>query len=361
MTFIVYALMVALAPPTDVRAYDTPDDGGESITVEWKLSPDDALIGGYEIYRSEDEVDYEMVGFVGQGRARYEDDTEDGTSYVYKVAALMDTTRAFSDASSPVMSSSQWFDRGALNLFIGMIIFCSITLYFIYSARRGKKFYVRKIAGLDAIDDALGRATEMGKPILYCMGIGLVDYIATFASFNILGEITKKTGQYETPLIVPTSDPVVYTVAREIVKESYTSIGRPDLFDPDKVYFVTDSQFAYAAAIDGIMLREMPAANFLIGYFRAESLIIAETGAMTGAIQIAGTDRVSQLPFFITACDFTLMGEELYAASAYITQEPLLLGAIKGEDWGKVVIFAALAIASVIGLATKFPILSLFR
>jgi hypothetical protein len=145
------------------------------------------------------------------------------------------------------------------------------------------------------------------------------------------------------------------------VRESYTSIGRPDIFDPDRVYFVTDSQFAYAASIDGTMLREHPAANFLIGYFAAESLIIAETGSSTGAVQIAGTDAVSQLPFFITACDYTLIGEELYAASAYISKEPLLLGAIKGEDWGKVVIFAAIIGASIIGLLTKFPILNLFR
>lgn len=353
--------LIAHAPPTDVRAYDAPDDGGGAIIIEWQLSSDDAILDGYEIYRSEDGVEYTMVGFIGSGRTQYEDETEDGVEYYYKVAAIKDTIRTFSEASLPSVSSSQWFDFGASNLFIGMVIFCAITIYFIYSARRGKKFSIRKIAGLDAIDDAVGRATEMGKPVLYCMGIGLVDYIATIASFNILGEIAKKTGQFETPLIVPTSDAVVYTVAREIVKESYTSIGRPDLFDPNKVYFVTDFQFAYAAAVDGIMLREKPAANFLIGYFKAESLIIAETGAMTGAIQIAGTDRVSQLPFFVTACDFTLIGEELYAASAYITQEPLLLGAIKGEDWGKVIIFAALTMASVIGLATKFPILSLFR
>jgi len=65
------------------------------------------------------------------------------------------------------------------------------------------------------------------------------------------------------------------------------------------------------------MLREKPAANFFMGMFYAESLILAETGNRTGAIQIAGTDADTQLPFFITACDYTLMGEELYAASAY--------------------------------------------
>lgn len=361
---MIYVLLIgifALAPPTGINAYDTPNDRGEAITVEWALSPDDHEIEGYEIYRSEQGKEYELVGFTGAGRTAYEDQTETGKEYTYKVAALHDSERAYSETSSPTQSKPQWFDRDSTILLIGVIVFCVIILYFINQARRGKKLFIRKISGLDAVDEAVGRATEMGRPILYCMGIGLVDYIATIASFNILGEIAKKTGQYETPLLVPTSDPVVYTVAREIVKESYTTIGRPDLFDTDKVYFVTDSQFAFAAAVDGVMLREKPAANFFIGYFKAESLIMAETGASTGAIQIAGTDQITQLPFFVTACDFTLIGEELYAASAYISKEPLLLGAIKGEDLGKVVIFSILAVASLIGLLTKFPILNLFR
>lgn len=361
MVFVFLAGIFTLAPPTGVHAIDTPNDGGGAITVQWQLSLDDAAIEGYEIYRSEGGKDFEPVGFVGPGRSHYDDDTDDHKEYVYKVAALKDSQTTHSEPSQTARSRPQWFDANATNLLIGVIVFCTIILYFINQARKGKELFIRKITGLDAVDEAVGRATEMGRPILYCMGIGLVDYIATIASFNLLGEIAKKTGQYETSLLVPTSDPVVYTVAREIVKESYATIGRPDLFDSDKVYFVTDSQFAYAAAVDGVMLREKPAANFFIGYFKAESLILAETGASTGAIQIAGTDQVTQLPFFVTACDFTLIGEELYAASAYISKEPLLLGAIKGEDWGKVVIFGTLAITSLIGLLTRFPILNLFR
>jgi len=87
-----------------------------------------------------------------------------------------------------------------------------------------------------------------------------------------------------------------------------------------------------------------------MGGFFAESLLFAETGATTGAIQIAGTDSYTQLPFFITTCDYTLMGEELYAASAYLSKEPRLLGSLKGQDIGKAV-FLAVLIAGVI-LAT---------
>jgi hypothetical protein len=242
-----------------------------------------------------------------------------------------------------------------------MVVFFGLVLWFIYRARRGERLSLRKIAGLTAVEEAVGRATEMGRPIVYVPGISTISDVATIASLNILGEVARTTAQYETPLIVPNPDPIVYTVAREVVKESYTRAGRPDAFNPDSIFFVTDSQFAYAAAVDGIMVRERPAVNFFLGMFWAESLILAETGATTGAIQIAGTDAISQLPFFVTACDYTLIGEELYAASAYLSREPLLLGAVKGQDYGKLIIIGVLILASIVGIVTHFPILSLFR
>jgi hypothetical protein len=361
MTLILLTAIFVLTPPAGVRAYDTPDDRGGSITVEWNLSSDDAAVERYDVYRSDNGVDYIKIGVIGKGRSVFEDETENNKEYMYKVAAVQDTIIAFSEPSMRVKSVSQWIDRKKINIVVAVFIFGGIILYFIYHARKGKELFIRKIAGVQAIDDAVGRATEMGKPILYCPGIGYIEDIATIASLSIIGEVAKKCAQYDTKFINPHFDPIVYTVAREIVKESYSSVGRPDAFDPDSVYFVTDSQFAYAAAVDGIMLREKPATNFLIGWFRAESLIIAETGASTGAIQIAGTDQVSQLPFFVTACDYTLIGEELYAASAYISKEPLLLGAIKGEDMGKLVIVSILVAASIIGLVTKLHILDLFR
>jgi hypothetical protein len=132
------------------------------------------------------------------------------------------------------------------------------------------------------------------------------------------------------------------SAAQETVKEAYFDAGRPDAFNADKINYLTDDQFGYAAGVNGMMLREKPGAIFYMGAFYAESLILAETGHSTGAIQIAGTAMPSQLPFFVTACDYTLIGEELFAASAYLSKEPLLLGSLKGQDMGKAILIAIL-------------------
>ncbi|OGG49614.1 MAG: hypothetical protein A3F84_07370 [Candidatus Handelsmanbacteria bacterium RIFCSPLOWO2_12_FULL_64_10] len=235
-----------------------------------------------------------------------------------------------------------------MNNFTLGTLFSILILAFITVARRNPNLYIRKIAGLDAIDEALGRATEMGKPVLFIHGLNSMADISAIASVNILGRVARRTAAYDTQLRVANNDPIVMAVSQEVVKEAYLDAGRPDAYNPDHVFLAAADQFSYAAALEGMMTRERPATNILMGYFYAESLLLSETGASIGAIQIAGTDSYTQLPFFVTTCDYTLMGEELYAASAYLAREPKLLGSLKGQDYGKALLILALLLGTLL-------------
>jgi hypothetical protein len=175
-----------------------------------------------------------------------------------------------------------------------------------------------------------------------------MDQVETVAGVIVLGHVAKMTARYETPLNVPVSRAIVMKAGREACKESYLMEGRPDLFQDDMVHYLTDDQFAYAAGVNGIMVREQPAACLYMGKFFAESLILAETGNSIGAIQIAGTASQSQIPFFVTACDYTLIGEEFFAASAYLSQKPELLGGIKGQDVLKAIVVGTILFATIL-------------
>jgi hypothetical protein len=354
-----------VAPPTDVVAKDTPNDAGLSISVTFKPSTDDGAkppkITGYDILRSPAGKDsFEVTGFsprvAPEPRGLFNDAAVplDGASYVYKVKAVgVDGGQGFSDPSQPTQSSQQWFNTARINALATTVVFLIFVVIFVSRAKSGKSLYIRRIAGLSAVEEAVGRATEMGRPMLYILGLGTVSDVATLASLNILSQVAKKAAEYETPLLVPNFDPIVYNVSHEVVKEAYLKVGKPEAFRADNVYFVTNDQMGYAAAVDGIMVRERPATNIFMGTFFAEYLILAETGATTGAIQIAGTDMVTQLPFFITACDYTIMGEELYAASAYLARDPLLLGTLKAQDLTKILIVATLVLGALATIALR--------
>lgn len=359
MTFFLLLCLEHAAPcPVVVKVYDTPNDKGGSITLCWTCA-DDVKPEVWLVERDEPGVQPQVVEAVPAEVGAYRDEVvQDGRPYRYRVAAVTGSDTVWSEPSYPVASSPQFFNTGRINILVALLLFSTLVIYYINRAKSGKKkLYVRRIAGLDAVEEAIGRATEMGKAIVYVPGIGGVNGIATIASINILGEVARKVAQFESRLLVPCADPIVFTVMREVAKEAYTQAGRPDAYRPDDIFFVTDHQFAYAAAVDGLMVREKPATNFFLGGFAAESLILAETGATTGAIQIAGTDAAGQLPFFITACDYVLIGEELYAASAYLSREPLFLGSLKGQDYGKLTILAVVTLGSALLLLSRFPAL----
>jgi hypothetical protein len=261
-----------------------------------------------------------------------------------------------------VQSSAQWFNVGRLNQFVVGGMLCAAIILFIARARSGKKLYVRKIAGLQAVEEAIGRATEMGRPILFIPGIQDMDDVQTIAGLTILARVARTVAEYESSLNVPVSRSLVMTTARESIKEAYVAAGRPDAYSDQMVHYVTDEQFGYVAAVDGIMVREKPATCLYMGAFFAESLIMAETGSEIGAIQIAGTAQPAQLPFFVAACDYTLIGEELFAASAYLSGEPRQLGSLKGQDVGKALAMAALGLGTLLltlsSLSPGIPLLS---
>ena len=258
------------------------------------------------------------------------------------------------------------FLEGNETTFVCVVLLCFIIEFFIEKAKSGEEIYMRPIAAIQAMEEAVGRATEMGKPVLYVPGISSLDQIDTISGLIILGHVSGMTAEYEANLHVPVCVPIVMETAKEACKESYLKKGRPDLYRDDMVHYVTDDQFAYAAGVNGIMLREKPAAVFFQGKFYAESLILAETGNSIGAIQIAGTGSSSQIPFFVTACDYTLIGEEFYAASAYLSGSSEMLGSIKGQDYVKVACMALIIIVFVSSVLhgygyISFDITSLFR
>jgi hypothetical protein len=250
-------------------------------------------------------------------------------------------------------AADQW-PTALFTLLLAIIIVVRVV-----TAQRGTIPFIRRIPGLNAVDDAIGRATEMGRPVMMVPGVGSIgdsqQTVPTLQALSILGYIARAVAGFGNRVIVATLDPVVTGVAEEVMREAYAAAGRPELFHPDDIRFLGGQQFAFASGVAGILSRERIAASFLFGSFYAESLILAEVGQRVGAIQIAGTEQRTQIPFFVAACDYVIIGDEFYAASAYLSRNPTLLGSIVGQDYCKILLISAVILgvlaASLIGYA----------
>ncbi len=327
-----FALGEAPSPPSNVVAADAPDDAGESIILSWALSPNDIfgtlqadseapdpdlVVSAYYIERitgaalhdeaiSEEDQSWRQIAESAAGEVTFTDrKVQRGWTYMYRVGAvdIQGELSPWAETAEFVTPIMQTFNMSKAWLAIFMLMFGGLIAYFINVARTGKKLWVRPIAGLEAIDEAVGRATEMGRPVLFVTGIQDINEIQTLAGLTVLSRVAKTAAEYGAQIEVPTCRSLVMAAARETVESAYLAAGRPDSYQPDRIHYLTDEQFAFVAGVTGYMVREEPAACIYMGGFYAESLILAETGNHIGAIQVAGTAMPSQLPFFVAACD----------------------------------------------------------
>lgn len=235
-----------------------------------------------------------------------------------------------------------------------MFALSALIITAIISARRGRKLFIRRIPGLNAIDEAVGRAAEMGRPMLFATGLSGMD-IDGLQALAICGHVAKVAAQYATRLILTVADPQLYAIGAEVMQDAYRRAGRPELYQPEDVRFLSDQQFAFATSASGVMHRERVSSNFFFGYYYAEALILSEAGQSIGAMQVAGTPATTQLPFFIVSCDYTIMAEEYYATTAYLTREPTLLGSLVGQDRGKILLLTIMITMTLLVTAFRAP------
>jgi hypothetical protein len=228
----------------------------------------------------------------------------------------------------------------------------------IWLSARGRQLHIRRLPAIDAMEEAVGRAVEMGRPILFVPGLADID-VPTFQAIAIAGHIACSAARYRNRVIVPVTNTVILTMAEQVLREAYAEAGASDVFRPEDVRFLSGEQFAFASGVIGLMERERVASSFFFGNFAAESLILAEIGQRLGAIQIAGTPSTLQIPFFIAACDFTVIGEEYYAVTAYLTKEPILVGSVWGQDICRIAL-ATFILAATVGMKWLPPIIVKF-
>lgn len=338
-------------PDQTLSVFDKPNDDGTGLIIRWRIPGYDTSLQYFIRQSTLEGGDLQVIHVVVADSGEFiKTGLDPRKSYEFFLVADGDSSEMLIGKTPGMKPVENWFNKKRTNVLVGVVITGLLVGFFVIQGRRGKSFFIRPIAGLQAVDEAIGRATEMGKPILYSAGRGSITRPATIASMNILGSVIQKVAEYNTPLIFPNNDPVVMTVAQEVAYESYNRAGHPENFRPENIFFVTDSQFGYAAAVDGIMLRYKPATNLFFGTFEAESLILAETGNSVGAMQIAGTDSSIQMSFFIVSCDYVLIGEELFAASGYLSRDPQVLGSIKGSDYAKLIIVLVTILAIIMVL-----------
>jgi len=218
-----------------------------------------------------------------------------------------------------------------------IILGSAVILLFMRFARRGRTWTLRRVPGLDAIEEAVGRCTELKRPLHYNAGLANVrgaTAAETMAAINVLSYVSALCAKHDTQMIVTCCNYEQLPYLEEAVQTAFAAAGKtvPD----DYVRYVGAGQGQLSIAAQGIFEREKIAANIMMGGYDEEAVSIAEKGYRVGAMGIGGTARMGQVAILAAVMDYTLIGEELYAAGAYVSGDPVQVASVAGADLPKI-------------------------
>ena len=222
---------------------------------------------------------------------------------------------------------------------------------------------MRRIAGLEALDEAVGRAAETGRPVHYTEGhpmSGKLYYTEQgpqyIAGLSILAEVARLAARKGARLVCSIGHSELLPLVMENIETAYSREGKAGEWNASDIHYFPEQGYTFGTV--GIMEREKIAANILAGtYWGQDSIILPEVGAGLHAIQIGATATMGTLPWFIAACDYCLIGEELFAAGAFLSNDPLQLGCIVGQDLAKIYSLALIILGTIM-TSLGIPILS---
>jgi len=263
------------------------------------------------------------------------------------------------DALQSLLKSSIGTDQAsALAVFL---FFLPLFFFARWAVRRGAKFSLRPIPGYAALKGLLGRSAETGQPAHLSLGVsGIGDKFTadTMAALTILDYLAERGAISASPPIVTCSHPTTLPVAKDLLRRAYQRQGYPEEYDPARTRLIAPDPFlytqaqndalAYAAGVMRLLDHQKLVANVMVGNFGDEFLLMGETAAQRRITQIGGTSSARVLPFVYATMTHPLIGEEIYAGGAYLSDKSAHVSSLLAQDIMRWLLVAAMVAGVVI-------------
>lgn len=246
----------------------------------------------------------------------------------------------------PVASDAAPFFLAFLILYIAL---------WLVSSLRGRYEDVpqfREIPAYEMIRGAMASAAEEGRPVHLSLGTaGIADAFAmeTIASLTTLDYLNEQAAVTTNQPLVTTGNPTTLLLAQDIVSRTFAEREQLAEYDPLVVRFIggiEGNAEAYAAGVIDLLDHRYVAANFMLGRFGDEYLVMGEVGARNNIPQVAGTANPTALPFMLASANRVLIGEELFAAGAYLMRLPWHIAGLVAQDAARwIIVWAVIGVA----------------
>ncbi len=205
--------------------------------------------------------------------------------------------------------------------FIFVLLCVALILFFIFFGRNRLKPGLRDIPAFQHFKREVDLAVEAGKRLHISLGRGSINDLpggAAFIGLTILDRCARAASNSDRPPISTTGDGVITILGQDTLQSTYRSLATEQRYDPTNVRFTGLTPLSYAAGAMPAIHEEQVTANIFAGHFGTEIALLTEAGERNQSLTVAGTDNIPAQAVLYATADEPLLGEELYAAGAYL-------------------------------------------
>ena len=225
--------------------------------------------------------------------------------------------------------------------------------WFVFRLRKGERYTFRRIAGFEALKGLIGTVAESGKRVHVSLGnsgIGGDQTASVSAGLVVLRFLSEQGAALGALPIVTVADPSLLLVAQDVLYRAHRKAGNLMVHGQSSdVQLIAPDATAYAVGAQTKIDDDSVMANVMVGHFGDEYLLLGEAGAQRHIVQVSGSNALGAHPFMIATSDQVLVGEEIFAAGAYLTDRPEYAASLRLQDVLRVLI----AIAVLVGVLVK--------
>jgi hypothetical protein len=231
-----------------------------------------------------------------------------------------------------------------LALLFFFIVFLPVLYLWGRRVQNGDLPDLRPILAFNALQSVTARAIETGRCVHVSLGLGGVSGDVTadsLAGLSVLEYLSNQSAATGVPPIVTIADPTLLPLAQDVMRRPCGMEREEAAQAARHVRWVAPEPAAYAAGVVGTLGAEAVDANVMIGAFGDEYLLMGEAANRRHIIHIGGASDPNVIPFVFATADHTLMGEDMYAAGAYLAHKPWHIASLLAQDfmrWGIVLV-----------------------
>lgn len=234
------------------------------------------------------------------------------------------------------------------------ILLClGLILFYIFSDRTRAKINLRGIQAFRHFRREVDLAVEAGKRLHISLGRGNINDLqggSAFIGLTILDRCARAASNSDRPPVTTSGDGVITILSQDTLQSTYRSLATVQRYDPTNARLTGLTPMAYAAGAMPTIHDEQVSANIFAGHFGTEIALLTEAGDRSRSLTVAGSDSIPAQAVLFATADEALLGEELYAAGAYLGAGTAHTASLRMQDIIRWVLVVAIVIGAILKL-----------